>query len=109
MRFNSVNERGWLQRLEDDPPIFQFKYDNDFYGSCSFQATIVESDHEVLRLDEETLKVEDFSIRKGNLPILVQTAKAFLRIKLTSHTRLKQLDKRAARIRRNLFDWRSTE
>ena len=109
MRFSSVNERGWLQRVEDDPSTFHFKYDNDFYGTCSFQATILESDHEVLRLDEETLKVEDFRIRKGNLPVLVQTAKVFLKIKLTSHTRLKQLDNRTARIRRNLFDWRSPE
>jgi len=106
MRFNSVNERGWLQRVEDDQPIFHFKYDNDFYGSCTFHAAIVETEHEVLRLDENTLKVEDYLIKKGSLPILVETAKVFLKVKLTSHTRLKQLDNTAARLRRNLFDWR---
>lgn len=106
MRFNSVNERGWLQRVEDDQPIFRFSYDNEFYGSCSFNAAIVESEHKALRLDENTLKVEDYQIRRGNLPILVETAKVFLKIKLTNHTRLKQLDNTAARLRRNLFDWR---
>ena len=106
MRFNSVNERGWLQRVADDRPVFRFKYDNDFYGSCSFHAAILESEYESLRLDENTLQVEDYQIKKGSLPILVETAKVFLKVKLTNHTRLKQLENTAARLRRNLFDWR---
>ena len=106
MRFNSVNERGWLQRVEEDQPVFHFKYDNEFYGTCSFLATIVESSNEALRLDDDTLEVEEYRIRKGSLPILVNTAKVFLKVRLNSHTRLKHLDNTAARLKRNLLNWR---
>jgi len=53
-----------------------------------------------------TLEVEEYRIRKGSLPILVNTAKVFLKVRLNSHTRLKHLDNTAARLKRNLLNWR---
>ena len=42
MRFNDVNECGNVNRTDKGASLFRFHYINDFYGSCTFKARVVE-------------------------------------------------------------------
>lgn len=91
IRFKNVNERASVDQSEAGSAVFCFRYVNDFYGSCEFVAGVIEQENLPLRLDEDSISLETYHIKKGSLPILLNISKLFLRRMLGKLSSVNQL------------------
>ena len=85
MRFNDVNESGNVNRTDKGASLFRFHYINDFYGSCTFKAQVVEQKNLPLRLEDDSVSLETYEVKKGTLPLLMRLSKTFFRRRLHKH------------------------
>ena len=79
MRFNDVNECGNVNRTDKGASLFRFHYINDFYGSCTFKARVVDKRHLPLRLEDDSVALETYEVKKGNPALLLRISKTFFR------------------------------
>ncbi|MDA2938905.1 hypothetical protein MYX75_11665 [Acidobacteria bacterium AH-259-A15] len=93
MHLEDVNERASIQRINKESPLFRFEYINNFYGSCQFVAEVVEHKNQALTLDEASLSLENYQIKKGNMQMLLNIAKIFFRRVLGKYMYLAQLER----------------
>ncbi len=94
MRFEDINEKGRIEHIGGERRLFRFEYPNNFYGSCTFTAKIVERQNR-LNLVANSISLEDHledhEVKKGSLPALLGLAKAFFRAALANYSSLNQL------------------
>ncbi len=90
MRFAHINEKGRIERIGGERWLFRFEYANNFYGSCTFTAKIVERQNR-LKLVANSISLEKHEIKKGSLPTLLGLAKAFFKAALVNYSSLNQL------------------
>lgn len=86
MHFETVNERGSAEKLSDNGR-FRFSYGSDFYGSCTFTADVHLGERKTLSLREQSIVVEEYKLRKGNVAALVNISVTFFRIMLAKRGR----------------------
>ena len=79
MRFDDVNESGQVKRTDKGSSLFRFHYINDFYGSCTFKARVVEQKNLPLRLKDDSISLETYEVKKGTLPLLMRLSETFFR------------------------------
>ncbi len=79
MRFDEVNESGQVNRTDKGASLFRFHYINDFYGSCTFKARVVDQKNLPLRLDDDSISLETYEVKKGTLPLLMRQSQTFFR------------------------------
>ena len=91
MGFERINEKGRIERIAQERPLFRFEYTNNFYGSCTFTARLVERKNQPLRLDAKSVSVETHEIKKGGLTRLLSAARVFFRTVLVHYSSLDQL------------------
>ncbi len=91
MRFNDVNESGNVNRTDKGASLFRFHYINDFYGSCTFKARVVAQRHLPLRLEDDSVALETYEVKKGTLPLLLRISKTFFRRMLGKYSSVGQL------------------
>ena len=91
MRFDEVNESGNVNRTDKGASLFRFHYINDFYGSCTFKARVVEQKNLPLRLEDDSISLETYEVKKGTLPLLVRLSKIFFRRMLGKHNSVGRL------------------
>ena len=91
MRFNDVNECGNVNRTDKGASLFRFHYINDFYGSCTFKARVVDKRHLPLRLEDDSVALETYEVKKGTLPLLLRISKTFFRRMLGKYSSVGQL------------------
>jgi hypothetical protein len=91
MRFKDINESGSVNRTEKGSMLFRFHYVNDFYGSCTFMARVVEPKNLPLKLENDSISLETYQIKRGTLPLLLNISKTFFRRMLGKYTSLSQL------------------
>jgi len=91
VQFTKVNETARLEWLDVSRLTFRFEYSNRFYGSCSFAAHLRRKRNQ-LALDQNSLSAEDFTIKRGNPPTLLNLAVLFLNSILLNYRVLEDLD-----------------
>lgn len=77
VRFKNVNESGRIQLHDKNNLLLHFHYINDFYGSCTFEARIIEQASLPLKLQKDSVVLENYEIKRGSLPLLLRIAKTF--------------------------------
>lgn len=92
MHFEDVNERASIQRIRTESPLFRFEYSSDFYGSCRFVAKVLEGENRPLCLDEDSLSLESYKLKRGTMSGLLNSAKNFFRRVLGKYTYLDELE-----------------
>ena len=90
MRFEDINEKGRIEHIGGERRLFRFEYPNNFYGSCTFTAKIVERQNR-LNLVANSISLEDHEVKKRSSPALLGLAKAFFRAALVNYSSLNQL------------------
>ena len=91
LRFENLNERGWINKGVLDPPLFRFEYTNNFYGSCSFAARITHRANNSLVLDESFITLEGRDIKNGDSAAILGIAKTFFNRALSRCNSLGQM------------------
>ncbi len=77
IRFETLNERGWIKKEASSPPLFRFEYINNFYGSCSFTAIISPRADNSVVLDESFIILQTHDIKNGDSAAILGIAKTF--------------------------------
>ena len=77
IRFKNVNESGRIRLHNQNNLLLHFHYVNDFYGSCTFEAQIIEQTSLPLTLQKDSVVLDDYEVKRGSLPLLLQIAKTF--------------------------------
>ena len=77
--FKRANENGGVRWPNRDDPNLHFHYVNAFYGSCAFEAQIVEQSSLPLKRQKDSVILENYEVKRGNLPLLLQIAQTFFR------------------------------
>lgn len=91
MEFENLNETGSIQAANDNETVFHFQYANDFYGSGTFIAPVLEMGNSALELATDDLKWGDYHLRRGSLEGLAQSAKVFFSRELCRYSSLGEL------------------
>ena len=84
MRFDTVNESGTVERLTERGQ-FRFVYESSFYGSCTFTAVVSLCEQKSLVLHEESVIMEDYEVRRGEVSLLRAVSLTFFRGILSKH------------------------
>ena len=84
MHFEAINERGSVEKLPDNGR-HRFVYDSDFYGSCTFTADIFFGERKTLLLKEQSIVMERYELKKGNVSALLNVSVTFFKRMLASH------------------------
>ena len=77
VRFKNVNESGRVKLHDKNNLLLHFHYVNDFYGSCTFEARIIEQASLPLKLQKDSVLLGNYEIKRGSLPLLLRIAKTF--------------------------------
>ena len=78
MRFDTVNENGTVERLTEQGQ-FRFVYESDFYGSCTFVAAVSLCEQKSLVLQEDSVVMEDYEVKRGEIASLQKVSLTFFR------------------------------
>jgi hypothetical protein len=78
MRFEAVNESGIVERLTEKGQ-FRFVYESNFYGSCTFVAAVSLCEQKSLVLQEDSLVIEDYEVKRGEIGSLQKVSLTFFR------------------------------
>jgi hypothetical protein len=101
--FNDLNESGRVERLSAGSRLFRFEYDNRFYGSCSFVARIGVNKSQFLEWEEESVCLEAHQLNRGQLPGLLNSARAFFTRMLRQYKDVSELDRAASTTRHSPY------
>lgn len=74
--FDRLNEKGKIERL-DRGPRYSFHYWNQFYGECTFTARVAKDPALGLRLESESMQLDQYQLQRGNRKGIVKSAEAF--------------------------------
>lgn len=77
VRFKNINENGRVRLYDKNNLLLHFHYVNDFYGSCTFEARIIEQASLPLTLRNDSVVLENYEVKRGSLPLLLRIAKTF--------------------------------
>ena len=77
VRFENVNESGRVKLHDKNNLLLHFQYVNDFYGSCTFEAQIIEQASLPLKLQKDSVVLGGYEIKRGSLPLLLRIARTF--------------------------------
>ena len=77
VRFRNVNESGRVRLHDKNNLLLHFHYVNDFYGSCTFEARIIEQASLPLELQKDSVVLETYEVKRGSLPLLLRIARTF--------------------------------
>ena len=83
MRFEAVNERGFVERLSENGR-HRFNYASDFYGSCSFTADIFLGEQKTFLLREDSIVMEEYRVRRGDVSAIRNVSVTFFKRMLSS-------------------------
>lgn len=73
----ALNEKGTVCWRDSEAGVLEFRYSNQFCGSCRFLGRVIESPDRGLSFADEDLVWEDFSLRRGNSRVLYKNALVF--------------------------------
>jgi hypothetical protein len=84
MRFETVNEKGVVEKLSDNGR-HRLSYASDFYGSCSFTAKILLGEQNSFLLCENSIVLEEYQLRRGDLSALLNVSVTFFKKMFSSY------------------------
>lgn len=73
----ALNENGTIHWRDSKAEVLEFRYTNQFCGSCCFLGRVTETPERGVGFAEEDLIWEDFSLKRGNSQALYKNAVVF--------------------------------
>lgn len=92
----ALNEKGTIRWWNPDSKVLEFRYTNQFCGSCCFLGRVIESPERGLSLPERELIWEDFSLKRGGSKALYKNALVFFERYLQGQTSIRALHRRVS-------------